>query len=324
MLFPRSLGFIYVVAFASIFQVRLAVADAVAKPRTVYSVGDLHGDLDHFKLILEGLGVCTFEGDDATWTGGATILVSTGDSVDRGVRSKPIYAIWRALAKQAPEQGGEVVNVMGNHDLWNLMQDLRYVAKAEMAPTGDYGGAEARKEEFSPRGTIGADIRDRFVAAAVREGTLFVHAGLEPSWLKGPFKDLEALNAKVRELLQQEVVAKRDKLWFDEGPFMTRTFALKPEATACPMAEETLKLVGADRMTVGHTIQDDGITTRCKTSKGPRLILADTAISRAYGPGAKPSAVEYLGRSVTAIYFVEGKAPRREPIFEDSLKSDEL
>jgi len=324
MVFFRRRGCFVLTALSLLFQASLAFADAVASPRAVYSVGDLHGDLEHFKLILEGLGVSTFDGDDATWTGGSAILVSTGDSVDRGIRSRPIYAIWRSLAKQAPEHGGEVVNVMGNHDLWNLMQDLRYVAKAEMSPTGDYGGAEARKEEFSPRGAIGADIRERFVGAAVREGTLFVHAGLEPSWLKGPFKSLDALNARVKELLQVEVVSMRDKLWHDEGPFMSRTFATAKEAKACPLAEETLKLVGADRMTVGHTIQDHGITVRCKTPNGPRLILADTAISRAYGPGAKPSAVEYIGRSVTAIYFEEGKAPRREIIHQDSLKSDEL
>lgn len=298
---------------------RLVFAESpeLAEPRTVYSVADLHGDFENFKLILEGLGVASFDDKEATWTGGQAILVSTGDTVDRGSNSLPIFQAFTTLAAQAEKAGGEVVNVMGNHDLMNLQGDLRYVPKKELSPEGDYGGAARRSEEWSPEGPVGKDLRSRYLAAAVREGTLFVHAGLEPSWLK-KYEGLDALDRHFRELIAVPRVSKREALFGDDGPFWTRAFSLSSEKKACKLTEKTLKMLGAERMTVGHTIQDDEVATRCPSSDaGPRLILADTAISRAYGPGWTPSAVQYVGRNVTAIYFEEGKQPRRKTIFSE-------
>lgn len=287
-------------------------------PRTVYSVADLHGDFDNFKLILEGLGVASFDDKDATWTGGQAILVSTGDTVDRGPNSLPIYQAFETLAAQAEEAGGEVVNVMGNHDLMNLQGDMRYVPKKEMSSEGDYGGAAERNRIWSPEGPVGKDLRSRYVAAALREGTLFVHAGLEPTWLQ-KYEDLDGLNRHVRELVAVPRVSKREAVFGDNGPFWTRSFSLSGEKKACRLALKTLKLAGADRMTVGHTIQDDGVGTRCSSPEtGPRLILADTAISSAYGGTA--SAVQYVGRNVTAIYFEEGKRPLRKTIFSEPAR----
>jgi len=37
--------------------------------RLVYSIGDLHGDFDRFRTILTRIGLATFDGDQATWTG---------------------------------------------------------------------------------------------------------------------------------------------------------------------------------------------------------------------------------------------------------------
>jgi hypothetical protein len=273
----------------------------------VYSVADLHGDFGRFKLILSGLGLASFDARGiATWTGNSSILVSTGDSVDRGKRSRPIYDAFRKLHKEAAKTGGEVVNVLGNHDLMNVQDDLRYVPEEENQPSGDFGSADARAKEWSPGGSIGKDVRSRFVAAAVRGGSVFVHAGLHPKWLRNRGNDpVSELNADVRKLLQPAVVSRYEEVFKSEGPFWIREFAMgKSEKKVCELVAETLQLAGAKRMVVGHTIQDGGIQTRCKSEHGPQLLLSDTAISRAYGPHGVPSAVEYLpSGAVTAIYF---------------------
>ena len=53
------------------------------------------------------------------------------------------------------------------------------------------------------------------------------------------------------------------------------------EAVACPRLVEALKLLGAQRMVIGHTPQLSGeVRTRC----GDQLVLADTVMSKSgYG-----------------------------------------
>jgi len=278
-----------------------------AARQKVYSIADLHGDYGQFKTILQRLGLASFEGDDIHWTGGNSILVSTGDTVDRGEHSRPIYVAFQMLAQQAPKHGGEVINILGNHELMNLQGDLLYVPPEEMESGGDYGGRDARANEFGPTGIIGRDLRTRYVGAAIRAGTVFVHSGLDPSILSrygsGP-KALDDLNAKVKQLINSEVV---DHVLFGEdGPFWNRLLASGPEKRACEKVDLTLRLLGVDRMVVGHTPQRTGVNVRCEGPVGPRLILADTFISSAYGmSGGRASAIEYIGNSVTAIYFPE-------------------
>ena len=50
----------------------------------VVAVGDLHGDLQQAKKILELMAVADVSG---AWIGGDTVLVQTGDVVDRGPNS---------------------------------------------------------------------------------------------------------------------------------------------------------------------------------------------------------------------------------------------
>lgn len=278
-----------------------------AARQKVYSIADLHGDYEQFKMILQQLGLASFEGRDIHWTGGNSILVSTGDTVDRGEHSRPIYLAFQILAQQAPNHGGEVINILGNHELMNLGGDLRYVPPEEMESGGDYGGQDARANEWGPTGIIGRDLRARYVGAAMRAGTVFVHAGLDPSILRrygsGP-KALDNLNAKVRELINSETVD--HVLLGEDGPFWNRFLAIGQEKKACEKVELTLRMLGADRMVMGHTPQRTGVNVRCEGPAGPRVILADTFISAAYGmSGGRASAVEYSGNSVTALYFPE-------------------
>mmetsp|Transcript_13936 Transcript_13936/g.24400 ORF Transcript_13936/g.24400 Transcript_13936/m.24400 type:complete len:319 (-) Transcript_13936:185-1141(-) len=283
--------------------------------QTVYSVGDLHGDFDRFKLILERLGLASFE-DGVKWTGGTSILVSTGDSVDRGEHGRAIYLGFQALAEQAPKHGGEVVNILGNHELMNLQGDLRYVHDSEFRNGGDYGGRKIREREWSKTGLIGGDIRNRYVGAAIRGGSLFVHGGLDARVMETFGQNpIYELNSRLRKLLNADVVTHNHQLLGSRGPFWNRFFAEGGETQVCQRIEETLQRVGADRMVLGHTPQTEGVAVRCVKPEGPRIILADTVISRAYEPAfgfSRPSAVEYRGNQVTALYFPEGTSePQR-------------
>jgi len=61
------------------------------------------------------------------WIAGTDILVQTGDIVDRGTYALDIYRLMRDLRGQASASGGEVVSILGNHEVMNAIGDWRRV-----------------------------------------------------------------------------------------------------------------------------------------------------------------------------------------------------
>lgn len=96
----------------------------------VVAVSDPHGAYDAFLKTLTNAGVV---GEGNNWAGGDTHLVITGDLLDRGADSRKVMDLVISLESQAIESGGMVHLTLGNHEVMNLVGDLRYVAAAEYA-----------------------------------------------------------------------------------------------------------------------------------------------------------------------------------------------
>ena len=78
----------------------------------IVAVGDLHGDLEHTLRVLRMASIVDHR---AKWIAGpSTVLVQTGDIVDRGKDTIALYRLFTQLAEQ-----GQVVNLMGNHGKFN-------------------------------------------------------------------------------------------------------------------------------------------------------------------------------------------------------------
>ena len=121
-----------------------APAPAAAPTVRIVAVGDLHGDFVAWTAIAKGAGLIDAKGH---WAGGKTILVQTGDVVDRGPDSLDIIRQLQALQREAPRSGGKVVTLVGNHEAMNMTGDLRYVSAADYAAFADAKSA-ARRERF--------------------------------------------------------------------------------------------------------------------------------------------------------------------------------
>jgi len=304
--------------FACMLTPRGALAASALETdvRSVYSVGDLHGDYKSTVKILTSLGLM---GKDGGWTGGTAILVQTGDITDRGDESGDIFRALFRLQDEAPQQGGRVILLIGNHELMNLEDDFRYATKKDTLSL--LADSSSRSEAFSAKGWLGQAIRQRMQAVALlgpKDGlskpVLFVHAGLLPNFIESG--DAEELNGAVKRLLEgrdaSDLREDPSPLLGDEGPFWTRQLALGPEPQACQEVQKTLELTGASRMIVGHTAQPDGrIHDRC----GGSFVLADSLISQYYTGTAHPSALEFFADgTVSAIYPNSGeRIPLRKP-----------
>ena len=92
--------------------------------QVVIAIGDVHGDFDDFCLILKRVGLID---EKLHWAGGHAILVQTGDLLDRGPKERQVLDLMTSLEDEAAKAGGQVVSLLGNHEVMNLIGDLRYV-----------------------------------------------------------------------------------------------------------------------------------------------------------------------------------------------------
>ena len=113
-------------------------------PRIV-AISDPHGAYDAFVRTLVNAGVID---DETNWAGGQTHLVITGDLLDRGADSRKVMDLVMQLESQALEDGGMVHLLLGNHEVMNLVGDLRYVAPGEYAAFAEDELAEERERWF--------------------------------------------------------------------------------------------------------------------------------------------------------------------------------
>lgn len=103
----------------------------------VVAIGDVHGSDDGFLAVLRAAGLAD---QDGHWTGGTATLVQTGDLTDRGPGVRKVFDLMRNLSGEAAKAGGRVVPVLGNHEVMNLLGELRDVTPAICA---SFGGATA-------------------------------------------------------------------------------------------------------------------------------------------------------------------------------------
>jgi len=140
-------------AYISSLLLLLAVALAWAGPaktpaeqaETVVAIGDVHGDFDDFVSILQRTGLIDAQHH---WAGNKATLVQVGDLLDRGPKPREVMDLVMALEKEAPKAGGRVVSLLGNHEMMNIMGDLRYVTPQNYASFADGNSEDRRKSAY--------------------------------------------------------------------------------------------------------------------------------------------------------------------------------
>ena len=94
----------------------------------VVAIGDVHGAYAEFQAVLRLAGL--IDAKDK-WSGGKTHFVQTGDTTDRGSGTRQVLELLMRLEAEARKAGGRVHALLGNHEVMNVMGDLRYVSREE-------------------------------------------------------------------------------------------------------------------------------------------------------------------------------------------------
>lgn len=111
-------------------------APAIVELKTtadIVAIGDVHGDYKRLIHLLKKTGLVPETPEspaEVAWSGGKTVLVCTGDLIDKGDRSLDVIACFRALRQKASDAGGRVIVTMGNHEA-EFLADPDHDEKAE-------------------------------------------------------------------------------------------------------------------------------------------------------------------------------------------------
>lgn len=179
----------------------------------IVAFSDIHGAHDAMVETLQSADVID---ESLGWSGGSTHLVIVGDILDRGPDSRPAMDLLMRIEKEAVLAGGMVHVLMGNHEVMNLIGDIRYVAAQEyaafaadeLAEERDYwfaahratrelpgqsieesraqfdktypAGFFAHRKAFAPDGKYGSWLLSKPMIVVVN-GIAFVHGGLSPT-----------------------------------------------------------------------------------------------------------------------------------------------
>ncbi len=238
-------------------------------PRIV-AVGDVHGDLDALRQALRAASLIN---DQDRWIGAESILVQTGDILDRGDDEQEALDLLDAWRVQARAAGGDVVELLGNHEVMNVAGDLRYVTPGGFADFTDAPGVRAdaadlvkypaamraRMAAFRPGGVYATRLAAHNVIGVVGD-TAFVHGGLLPPHVDyglAKLNDETAAWMTRRGPLPELLNGKDSPLW-------TRALSTTDAPPDCAMVEATLEAAKVKRIVVGHTVQPQGITSACE------------------------------------------------------------
>jgi hypothetical protein len=119
-------------------------AGAAAQSRIV-AIGDVHGDYADFSAILQQVGLTDAQHH---WAGGTATFVQPGDIPDRGPQSRQAFDLLRQLESEAPKQGGKVIPLLGNHEVMDMVGDLRYVTPEDFKNFADENSEKRREAEW--------------------------------------------------------------------------------------------------------------------------------------------------------------------------------
>ncbi len=165
---------------------------------------DVHGAYQELVSVLRETAVID---ESLRWRAGTTHLVSLGDLLDRGPDSRKVLDLLMRLESEARDAGGAFHMVLGNHEVMNIVGDLRYVSAEEYAafaggedealrdaqwrrrqaqdPAAERAAFDARfprgyfahRQAFSPSGKYGSWLLGKPFLITVND-TAFVHGGL--------------------------------------------------------------------------------------------------------------------------------------------------
>src|SRR5262245_61321558 len=137
------------------FVMGFALVAAAPSTPGIVAMGDIHGDLNAFDRGLHAAGLTDEHG---RWVGGRTVLVQTGDYMDRGPDVRGVLDRLMSLETEAAAAGGRVVVLLGNHEVMNLLGELRDVRPSTYKAFADDRSEQRREAAWQEYQQLGSRL----------------------------------------------------------------------------------------------------------------------------------------------------------------------
>jgi len=252
------------------------------------AIGDLHGDIESARRAFQLAGAID---QSDQWVGKDLTVIQLGDTIGRSYQDREVLDFLLALQLKAASGGGQLHLLIGNHEVFAARLELRWVHDDAYESFASIPGLDLddprladvpqhqrpRGAALLPGGHYATQLSDH--SAVLRVGdTIFAHGGVTPHWAK---YGIDQINEDVERWFKGETDEPVSTLGMDPGNFddsVMQSRHFSREVADCEMLGESLRILGANRMVVAHTVHQS-ITSKCDG----RVWAIDTGMSRYYG-----------------------------------------
>jgi len=296
----------------------------------IYALSDVHADYDRLvNLLVAAKLISGIPSDPAAvdWTGGSSILVITGDMIDKWKKSLKVIGLVRTLAQNAAAKGGRVIVTMGNHEAEFLanpkgnktLEFANELKRAGLKPSkvascdGDIG-------DFLCQLPIAVRVNDWFFSHAGNTNDRTIQelsAAIEKGFQKKGFatKELIGNNSILEARLNKQ--GPNGLPWFDNG---------HPKTNPKKLLARYVTKLNVKHLVQGHqpgSVKFPDGKTRVKETMFQRyglLFLIDTGMSRGIVGSKSIGGVLYITRKQTESATVICANGRKSPLWDSETQ----
>lgn len=327
----------------------------------IIAIGDIHGDIQLMidtltigkvikKTDKENINTIQINRKDKNesieyyeWIGKNTIVVQVGDQIDRCRPTDKKFSNCKEqnvtyddeasdieillfftnlhIKASAVKDGSAVYSLLGNHELMNIIGDIRYVSYKNLeqldvnddeenkdqdinkevidVTNEDYTNnisnfIKRRKNIFRREGILAKFIACTRYSILIVNGYLFVHGGVLGSYINQTY-NLQDLNNKIKDFIMNKKDKKTEKeitnfIFNADSPFYTRKLGNIKKNTSLNDCTDVQNIINSFKnininlkgIIVGHTPHLDGINGTCKQNDKNTLFRIDVASSKAF------------------------------------------
>jgi hypothetical protein len=222
----------------------------------IFALSDIEGDFSSFRRLLQAGGVID---SNFNWTFGNGHLLLVGDFVDRGSQVTEVLWLIYSLEENAKAAGGYVHFILGNHEILNLSNDLRYVNPKY------FHDAKLMHINYEKLFDKNSEIGRRTKNVMEKIGNLvFVHGGISAE-LQNLGLSISRINQLARtyyemgnELSMDETV--NTIMSSKVGPFWYRGYYKNNYSVTPEQLDNIISKFSVSHIITGHTIAADTIS----------------------------------------------------------------